>query len=927
MSADDLQERLLAVVAASGSLLRSPQVDDVIPAVLQIARDLVSADGYAVWRLERQAWRVRSFDGVSEAFANLAVTSNEGVAASPIRFTDPFIAEDVFSAPALRERLAVYAQEGVRSMMSMPLGPDGAANVALVLYYRAPHHFTDVEVETVRALGNMAAAALTTAELYDQQRRTREHAAFLAEASAALSDSLEFETTLHTVARLAVPRVADSCAIHLLDHDERIRLVAAVHVDPSKAAAMQTLADPETSSSSRAWVRTIREGTTSVLANIDAAAIQASLQSDPALMRAFDEVRFTSQISVPLRARGRTIGGITFTLGPGSRRYDAADVRAAEDLAQRAAIAVDNARLYRAAQQGEAAAARGQQRARFLADVGETLASSLDYERTLKTVANLAVPGIADWCAVDIVDDHGELQRVAVADADPLKLPPADALQLQHPEPRDAVGGVWQVIRSGQATMIADIPEALMAAAAQDAEHLRHLRGTGLTSYICVPLLVRGRATGAIMFGSAESRRSYGDEDLRFAQEVASRAALAVENARAYKQANEANRLKDEFLGTLSHELRTPLNAILGYARMLRAGVIADPAKQSRAIEILERNAQALTQIVEDVLDVSRIISGKLRLNLQEVDLAAVIDDATATVLPAADARDVRIHLELDRGTPAVAGDPERLQQVVWNLLNNAVKFTPPGGRIDVRLTHADGKSTIVVSDTGRGIPAAFLPHIFERFRQADSRFSREHGGLGLGLAIAREIVETHGGIIYAASGGEGRGASFSVALPVVAIQNQGRRRLAEDSAEGDQLRSIRGRLLGLRVLVVDDDEDARALVQAIVEEAGGTATMAESAARALKILDREVPDVMVADLGMPGMDGLALIETIRRRTHEACRMPAIALTAYARSQDRIRALNSGFQRHLAKPIDHVQLVTAVMAVVTRVRHETGGPV
>src|SRR6185436_2351772 len=254
-------------------------------------------------------------------------------------------------------------------------------------------------------------------------------------------------------------------------------------------------------------------------------------------------------------ARGRTIGGITFTLGPGSRRYGAPDVQVAEDLAQRAGIAVENARLYRAAQQGEAAAAIGQRRARFLADVGETLASSLDYETTLKTVARLAVPDIADWCAVDIVDEHGDVRRLAVAHVDPQKVHLAEMLQTRYPEPQDAVGGVRQVIRSGQPTMMSDIPDALVAAAARDEEHLRVLREIGLTSYICVPLMTRGRAMGAITFVSAESRRSYGDEDLRFAQEVASRAALAVENARAYQQANEANRLKDEFLGTLSHEL------------------------------------------------------------------------------------------------------------------------------------------------------------------------------------------------------------------------------------------------------------------------------------------------------------------------------------------------------------------------------------
>jgi hypothetical protein len=594
----------------------------------------------------------------------------------------------------------------------------------------------------------------------------KEQAAFLAQASAALSDSLEFETTLNTVARLAVPGIADSCAIHLLDEDGDIRLVAAVHVDPAKAAAMQTIADPKTAGPSRTWVRTIREGTSALLADISAADVRRLLGGDERLIAIFDTLGFTSQISVPLRARGRTIGGITFTLGPGVRRYEAADVRLAEDLAQRAAIAVDNARLYRAAQEGEAAAALGQRRARLLADVGAALAGSLNYEATLKTVANLAVPEMADWCAVDILDDQGSLQRVAIVHSDPAKVHLADALSTSFPEPQEARQGVWQVMRTAQATLVTAVTDEMIAAVARDAGHRRFLREIGLTSYISVPLIARGRAFGVITFASAESGRRYSEHDLRFAQDVASRVALAVENARVYKQANDANRLKDEFLGTLSHELRTPLNAILGYARMLRSGVWDDVGKQARALEILERNAQALTQMVEDVLDTSRIISGKLRLNLRPVDLPAVVADAVATVLPAADAKGVAVNVNIDRAVPPVHGDSERLQQVVWNLLTNAVKFTDRGGAIHVRLEPRESYACVVVSDTGRGVSEDFLPHIFERFRQADSRFSREHGGLGLGLAIAREIVETHGGTIRATSEGEGRGAAFTVMLP-----------------------------------------------------------------------------------------------------------------------------------------------------------------
>jgi signal transduction histidine kinase/CheY-like chemotaxis protein len=432
-------------------------------------------------------------------------------------------------------------------------------------------------------------------------------------------------------------------------------------------------------------------------------------------------------------------------------------------------------------------------------------------------------------------------------------------------------------------------------------------------------MLARGRCAGAITFMSTVSGRHYGQADVRLAQEVAMRAALAMENARAYEQVQAANRLKDEFLATLSHEMRTPLNAVLGYARMLRTGVIG-AERQEQALDVIERNASALTQIVEDVLDVSRIISGKTRLELRPVMLQGVIEDAIATVLPAADAKGVKLDAFLDPQIGAVAGDADRLRQVVWNILSNAVKFTPRGQDVRIRLEASPLQIDIVVADTGIGISSDFLPHIFERFRQAEGGTTRQHGGLGLGLAIARHIVEMHGGTIQAASDGVGKGSTFRVQLPAVAAGRPARVPGRSDEAQArDGASGVAAALEGITVLAVDDDGDARELLEAILEGAGASVTTAASAAEAMDRLTTLRPRVLVADLAMPGEDGYGLIARVRQLADETLRqIPAAAVTACARPEDRARALKSGFSLHLAKPIDPLAVVTAVAVLARR---------
>jgi len=440
-------------------------------------------------------------------------------------------------------------------------------------------------------------------------------------------------------------------------------------------------------------------------------------------------------------------------------------------------------------------------------------------------------------------------------------------------------------------------------------------------SYLAVPVRAPdGTVLGGLFFGHSEIGR-FTQEHESLAVGIASWASVALENARLYRNAREANRLKDEFLATLSHELRTPLNAILGYARMLRAGILPDD-RRTRAIETIERNGQSLTQIVEDVLDISRIVAGKLRLNVQPIDVSEIVARAVEALQPTADLKGVVLQSVVNPNAGPVAGDPERIQQVIWNLLANAVKFTRRAGKVQVRVERDHSSVAIVVSDTGIGIAPEFLPFLFERFRQADAGTARTFGGLGLGLSIARQLVEMHGGSITGHSEGADKGATFTVKLPVMLAH----READPDSGIPRPLDpTYLSDLTGIRVLAVDDDADALAMVCDILEAAGAVVSTANSAKAALARLETEQPQVIVADLGMPHVDGFELITRIRESARPAIRgVPAAALTAYARSDERARALRAGFQMHLSKPINPVELVDAVRAL-SRTRADESG--
>ncbi len=555
----------------------------------------------------------------------------------------------------------------------------------------------------------------------------------------------------------------------------------------------------------------------------------------------------------------------------------------------------------------------------FLVKAGEALIASLDYEATLATVARLTVPHLADWCSVKLVDGDG-LKQVAVAHVDPSKVRYAEELGRRYPPTGDSGDG--RVIRTGKSELYPEIPDELLVASARDAEHLRISRELDLKSAIVVPLRAREGILGSMTFVYAGAERRYTADDLVFVEELARRAAMAIENSIALKAAHEAhdrerwlreeaertNRLKDDFLATASHELRTPLNAILGWTLTLRRN--ANSPDTDRALGIVERNARAQAKLIEDVLDVSRIVSGKLVLTLKTTTVSAAVRAAIETVTPAADAKGIVVVAELETDPALITADPERLQQVIWNLLSNSVKFTPKNGRVSLR-TYRDGSEVcVMVQDTGEGMRPEILTAIFEPFQQADSSTTRRHGGLGLGLAIVKQLVEAHGGSVQASSEGPGKGSSFVVRLPVRAVAPLGEER---DSGPGagqpKDTGSASTRLDRLRVLVVDDEYDARQLIHEILRQYGAEVTMVSSAAEARRAMVLAPPDAIVSDVGMADEDGYSFIRKLRA---DGSQTPAVALTAYASPQDARRALDAGFQRHITKPVEPLLLVRVI---------------
>jgi PAS domain S-box-containing protein len=552
---------------------------------------------------------------------------------------------------------------------------------------------------------------------------------------------------------------------------------------------------------------------------------------------------------------------------------------------------------------------QAEQTTRFLADASAALVELTDYESTLQKVASLAVPSFADWCAVDMQDADGSLRRVAVTAIDPTELQLSHELGRYTPSPSDPQR-IIKVLRTGQPDWVVGIPDSLPGELAQDEEHLRPIRELGLRSYICVPLKSRTKVLGALTFVTAESGRIYNRGDLRAAEDLAARAVISIENASLLATLKESDRRKDEFLAMLAHELRNPLAPIRNAVQILR--VKGPPVAELQwARDVIDRQVQQMTRLVDDLLDVSRITRGRIELRKERVDLVTVVKSAVEASHPLIEKGGHELTVTIPPEPIHLEADLARLSQVLSNLLNNAAKYTDLGGRIDLTAERQNEHVLIRVKDTGIGIPTEMLPHIFEMFTQVDRSLERSQGGLGIGLMLVQRLVEMHGGTVEAHSAGPGMGSEFVLSLPVAEVKE----REPQEGAGYDQTAAIPSTQ---RILVVDDNEDSAESVAVLLRTMGNEVHTAHDGLEAVGVTAALQPDVILMDIGLPKLSGFEAASRIREQPGGSD-IVLIALTGWGQEEDRRRSKEAGFDHHMTKPIDFTVLQELLAA--TKLSH------
>ncbi|MDZ8105383.1 MAG: PAS domain S-box protein [Nostoc sp. DedQUE12a] len=756
-----------------------------------------------------------------------------------------------------------------------------------------------------------------------ERRQAEDKQRFLAEASEILAGSLDYETTLATLARLVVPEIADWCVIDMICENQSIRRVATAHADAAKQELVEQLQNyPPNLAQTQGVAEVIRSGKSQITHFISSQDIQA-VTSNTNHFQILQQLNPQCGMCVLLIVRGRVLGAMSL-VSCTNRRYDSQSLMLAEELARRAAIAVDNARLYTETQQSQQAAERAASRTARLQAITAALSESLTSAQVAEVIVEQGMAALGASCALvaQLINNGTELEIIRAVGYE------EELVNLWRRFSINTVAPLAEAVRTKQPVW----QESTAARAARYLHLAQVYERYNYGAWISIPLMIEGRAIGGMTVAFAENQE-LSQDDRAFVLALAHQCAQAMERARLYEAeqtareaAENANRIKDEFLAVLSHELRSPLNPILGWAKLLQTRKL-DEKTIPQALKTIERNAQLQAQLIEDLLDISRILQGKLSLNILPVDLASVISAAMETVRLSAEAKSIKIHISLEPNLGQVLGDSGRLQQVVWNLLSNAVKFTPEGGGVEIRLEEVGSRgderdnqrsmpnapcpmphAQITVTDTGKGIDPNFLPYVFEYFRQENSTTTRKFGGLGLGLAIVRHLVELHGGTVQVQSEGENRGAIFTVRLPLIQQPSERKEEISDFESSSN--------LNDVKILVVDDDVDTREFIVFLLEEYGASVTAVASANEALAALRQSLPDVLLSDIGMPDVDGCMFMRELRTLPPEqGGQIPAIALTAYAGEVNAKQVLAAGFHKHIAKPVEPAELIEAIASL------------
>jgi PAS domain S-box-containing protein len=770
-----------------------------------------------------------------------------------------------------------------------------------------------VEAQSVTIFDERGNAVGMRGVTMDISERKQKEAAekFLAEASTALATSLEYETTLATIAQLAVPHFADWCGVDMVSEDGTLSRLAVAHIDPEKVSWAHEISEryPPDRFAPQGIYNVLRTGLSEFYPDIPDELLVLSARDEEHL-RIMRQIGFRSAMIIPLKVRGKVLGVLSFVNSESGKHHTPDDLALAEDLANRAAMAIDNAQLFRAEQQTRRAAERTSDFLRRLQAVSTSLSQALTPRDVAVAVIEQGVNSLGAHAGTVVLlnEAAAELEIVGTVGF-----------------PKE-VSEKWQRFSLYQNVPIADAVKQKSPVLVESlSAHLDKYPGlgplasvTGSKALAAFPLIVEGRTVGAMGL-SFPRPQVFNEDDVAFMHALAHQCAQALERARLYEteqrlrsQAETANRIKDEFLATVSHELRTPLNAIVGWSSLLMTDSLDDKAT-ARAVETIGRNAKAQSQIIEDLLDVSRIITGKLSLNASLTEVEAVVRTALESLYPAAESKNIEIKSGFESPSKFIWGDADRLQQIMWNLLSNAIKFTPKGGVIEVSVSQVESQIQITVRDTGQGISKEFLPFVFDRFSQADGTSTRKFGGLGLGLAIVRHLVEMHGGTVEVESEGLNQGTTFIVTLPVkAAFDNDWAAAEILSLTDAGAVADVAHNLSDVRILIVDDDTDARLLLTTIIEKSGAHILTASSVSEALEILKNFQPHILISDIGMPGEDGYSLIRKMRALYPEAGKISAIALTAYARAEDRTLALEAGFQMHISKPVNPEELLSTL---------------